>query len=141
MGVLLIGWGGDREWLYLVLFAVLYDFVGFGFVLGFWGLFLFDFLFFGTLFISGYNVRCNQSMYSTTIFIIFWWAVRLGPEVFLYLCHDSSVITPSGEAAATLRGPSLLMDHEGLPRMTHRIIPPHCEIAHSGWVPNIPASR
>lgn len=38
----------------------------------------------------------------------------MGGAVFLYLLYDSTTTTPPGEAAATLRGPCLLMGHQGL---------------------------
>lgn len=123
------GGRGSRGWgfflfclcFYLTL-LVLFLFWGFGVWLDFFVL----------LFVLGHSVRCKQSMYSTTIFITFWWAVKMGGELLLYPCQDSTMITPSGKANTTLKGPSLLMDRQGLPRTAHRSKPPHCEIPHPG---------
>lgn len=42
-------------------------------------------------------------MYSTTIYITFWGGVKVGGAVFFSLFYDSTMVAPSGEAAATLR--------------------------------------
>lgn len=52
-------------------------------------------------------------MYSTTIFITFWWTVKVAGALFLHLCHDSVAVTPSGEAAAAWGVTSA----NGLPRI------------------------